>query len=208
MRVYGHRGYAAAHPDNSLAGVVAAFAAGADGVEVDVRRTPSGTLVLSNPYVPDPAGLPLLADVLDAARGRVVCEVKNVPGEPDFDAPASATARLLVALLAGRPDADVVVSSFDWYSLAVARDAGLRTAFVTPPGLALAAALAYAADAGHPEVHPHWSVVDAAGVAAAREAGVAVVPWGVPDAAAFVALRDLGVDGVIADDVRLASDDH
>ncbi len=43
--VIGHRGFAAAFPDNSLAGVLAALAAGADGVEVDVRPCGDGTWV-------------------------------------------------------------------------------------------------------------------------------------------------------------------
>ena len=209
MRVYGHRGYAARHPHNSLAGVRAAFAAGAHGVEVDVRRTPDGDLVLSN--VPLAPGAPAdrLADVLDAATGRVVCEVKNVPGEPDFDAPAEATAHLLVALLAGRPGADVTVSSADWYAVDVARAAGLRTAFLTPPPVTLGASLAYVAGAGHAECHPHWSGVldDAGSVELAHAAGVEVVAWGVTGVAVYRALRAAGVDGVIADDPRALLDD-
>ena len=43
--VIGHRGFPARHPDNSLAGVRAALAAGADGVEVDVRPCADGTWV-------------------------------------------------------------------------------------------------------------------------------------------------------------------
>jgi glycerophosphoryl diester phosphodiesterase len=43
--IIGHRGYAARFAGNSVAGVRAAFAAGADGVEVDVRRSADGTWV-------------------------------------------------------------------------------------------------------------------------------------------------------------------
>ncbi|MDQ1713695.1 MAG: glycerophosphoryl diester phosphodiesterase [Frankiaceae bacterium] len=215
MQVYGHRGSAATHPENSVAGVVAAFAAGADGVEVDVRRTADGLLVLCHdpafagsdePIVAlTAATLPAhaaVADVLDAARGRVVLEVKNMPGEPDFDAPAEATARLLAVLLAGRSGDDVVVSSFDWYAAEVARDAGLRSAFLTPPGIALSAALAYVSDAGHAECHPHWTAVldEPEAVSAAHDAGRAVVCWTVDDVEVARRLRDVGVDGVITND--------
>lgn len=178
----------------------------AHGVAVAVRRTPAGDLVLSNDPLPaDPTGLTPLSDVLDAARGRVICEVKNVPGEPDFDAPAEATAQLLVSALAQRPGTDVVVSSFDWFAIEVARDAGLRTGFRTPSGLALEASLAYVLDAKHAECHPHWSAVldDPAQIAAAHDAGVEVVAWTVDDAGVFDALRDAGVDGVITNDVRV-----
>jgi glycerophosphoryl diester phosphodiesterase len=43
--VIGHRGFAASFPDNSLDGVEAAIAAGADGVEVDIRPCRDGTWV-------------------------------------------------------------------------------------------------------------------------------------------------------------------
>ena len=43
--VIGHRGFPARYPDNTLAGVRAAIAAGADGVEVDVRPCADGTWV-------------------------------------------------------------------------------------------------------------------------------------------------------------------
>ena len=208
MRVYGHRGYPVVHPDNSLAGVVAAFDAGAHGVEVDVRRTPSGDLLLSHDPLPaDLGALTSLSAVLDAARGRVICEVKNLPGEPDFDAPAEATAHLLVSALAGR-DGDIVVSSFDWFAIEVARDAGLRTGFLTPPGLSLEGALGYVTEARHAECHPHWSAVleDPARVNAAHDAGIEVVAWTVDDAEVFRALRDAGVDGVITNDVTLFLD--
>jgi glycerophosphoryl diester phosphodiesterase len=218
MLVYGHRGAAATHPENSVAGVWAAFDAGADGVEIDVRRTADGLLVCchdasfagsSSPIValagadlPDAARV---SDVLAAARGRVILEVKNIPGEPDFDAPAEATARLLVDLLAAVParaSYDVTVSSFDWFAAEVARDAGLRSAFLTPPGIALEASLAYVDDARLDECHPHWTSVleDPSVVATAHEHGRAVVCWTVDDVDAARRLRDLGVDGVITND--------
>ena len=206
MNVYGHRGYAAAHPENSVAGVVAAFDAGAYGVEVDVRRTPDGRLVLSHDPLPDDlTGFATPAEVLDAARGRVILEVKNLPGEPDFDAPVEATAKLLVELLYSREGDDVTVSSFDWFAVERARDAGLRTAFLAPPGIGFEATLAYVDDADHAECHPHWtSVLEApALVAEAHEHGRAVVCWTVDDPDIAAELRNFGVDGVITNDPAL-----
>jgi glycerophosphoryl diester phosphodiesterase len=172
---------------------------------VPTRRTPQGGLVASE----GPAGwggaFGSLGAALDAATGRVVLDVRNVPGEPDFDAPVEDTVRLLVALLAARGTAgaadDVVVSSADWFAAEAARDAGLRAGFRTPPGIALSAALAYVAGAGLAECHPHWrAVLDAPEVvAAAHAAGRAVVCWGGPDAEAAGRLRDAGVDGVMVD---------
>jgi glycerophosphoryl diester phosphodiesterase len=178
-------------------------AAGADGVVVPTRRTPRGGLVAS--AEPGGAG-PALEEVLDAARGRAILDVRNVPGEPDFDAPTEETVRLLVALLAARAGRDgartddVVVSSADWFAAEKARDAGLRAAFVALPGIALSAALAYVSDAGLAECHPHWTAVLEAPEVMAAAQGRAVVCWGVDDPGVARRLRDAGVAGVITND--------
>jgi glycerophosphoryl diester phosphodiesterase len=59
VQVLGHRGSLRPGPENSVAAVRAALAAGADGVEVDVRRTRDGQLVCLH----DPA-------LLDGVRER------------------------------------------------------------------------------------------------------------------------------------------
>jgi glycerophosphoryl diester phosphodiesterase len=77
--IIGHRGFPARHPDNSLAGVLAALAAGADGVEVDVRPCADGTWVCHHDRTRDDrpvrnwsraalrrAGVPALEEVLEA----------------------------------------------------------------------------------------------------------------------------------------------
>ena len=72
MRVIGHRGTPTGpqHVENTLPAIAAALAAGADGVEVDVRATADGVLVLS--HDPD------LGRVLgiDAGAGPVVAETR------------------------------------------------------------------------------------------------------------------------------------
>lgn len=197
--VYGHRGSVRPGPQNSPAAVRAALAAGADGVEVDLRLTPTGLVVSHD----QPAGgEPEAAAVLDAAAGsRLVCEVKNRPGDADYDAPRSGAARALVALLAVRTGDDVVVSSFDWFSLDAVREAGgPPTAFLTPFGMSLRAGVAHAREHGHAEVHPHWSAVTRRGVEVAHEAGLRVVTWTVTTTLAARRLAHLGVDGLICDD--------
>lgn len=80
--VIGHRGFAARFPDNSLAGVRAAFAAGADGVEVDVRPCVDGAWVCHHDRVRNGRqvalwsqaalrrdGVATLAEVVNAAPG-------------------------------------------------------------------------------------------------------------------------------------------
>lgn len=219
MRVLGHRGSRVPGPENTVEAVVGALAAGADGVEVDVRRSADGVLVcLHDPRVRGRAvvrlpadaltrrDVPRLVDVLDAVggRGEVVIEIKNVPGQPDFDAPHEANARALVELLRGRDRTGLRVSSFDWFAIETVRDAGLGlpTCFLTPPRVAVAAAVAYAQEARHSELHAHLRAVlgvrDA--VARAHDAGLRLVVWTVKKVDQALRLRDQGVDGVICDD--------
>ncbi len=176
-----------------------ARAGGADGVEIDVRRTAAGLVVSHDP---PRGGEPPLTDVLAACRGaRVICEVKNRPGDPDYDAPDSATARALVSLLGARTGDDVVISSFDWFSLdAVRALEGPPTAFLTPFGMSMRAGTGHARDHGHAELHPHWSAVTRGGVERAHDAGLTVVVWTITTLIAARRLARLGVDGLICDD--------
>lgn len=222
MRVYGHGGRRGEIPGNSLAGVRLALDAGA-GIEVDVRMTGDGVLVLCHdsdarrvggPKTPlremssaeMPPAVARLEDALDAALGRaqVVIEVKNVPGEPDFDAPQEVVAHAVCDLLLARGRDDVVVSSFDWFAIEVvrARLPAVPTAFITPIGVAAEACVAYAVDAGHAQCHPHLSAVlmQPESVEVAHAAGIEVACWTVDDLDDLAELAAAGVDAVITDD--------
>jgi len=161
--------------------------------------------------------IPALEEVLDVCcgRGQVVLEVKNVPGEPDFDAPRERTSRLLLDLLRGRRRAgledDVVISSFDWFALDLVREqrdhddwAGRppRTALLTLPGIALLAGISTAVEAGYDEVHAPVETIRQAPemVRRARDVGRAVVAWTVSTATEAAEMRTAGVDAVICDD--------
>jgi glycerophosphoryl diester phosphodiesterase len=122
--IIGHRGFASRFPDNSLAGIRAAIAAGADGVEVDVRPCADGDWVCHHDlrrlgreigsWRLGPlrrAGAPALAEVVDAMpAGRwLFVEVKPVaaaeltrrlPGLVDLLGPRAATTRVISSSLA------------------------------------------------------------------------------------------------------------
>jgi len=214
MQIYGHRGSGAGAGENTVESIKRALDAGAAGVEVDARRTRDGRLVTSHePLVSGRTiietdhdelaaiGVELLSDVLDVVRGRgrVIVEIKNQPWEPDFDAPDEASVAALSALLC--PDDDVVVSSFDFYAAEAARDAGLRAAFLSMPGVRPAAAIAYVAETGLAEAHV-W-VGDVLGdlhcVQTALQAGVRLVAWTATSTDQLDTLRAAGVPAVIAD---------
>lgn len=192
MLVLAHRGLTApSRPENTVAAVDAALAVGADGVEVDVRLTADGVLVLSHDAdlrrvagVRDAvADLPWAAlarraqergvqlacaeQVLLAAVGRrVVLEVKQPPPAPSATTrTAGAVCRLLGALQRDGLPLDVTVSSFSAEMVArVAAVAppGIRTALLGRPLVRPTSLLRQALDVGHDEVHPHVSSLLAA----------------------------------------------
>jgi len=119
--IIGHRGFAAKHPDNSLAGVSAALEIGADGVEIDVRPCADGVWVCHHnrtrgrrPIAEWPlaalerVGVPTLAAVTGAvpAHRWLFVEIKPL-------AAATLDAHLadLVALLGPRAGRTRVISS-------------------------------------------------------------------------------------------------
>jgi glycerophosphoryl diester phosphodiesterase len=82
--VVAHRGLVGPAPENTLESIAAAFSAGADAAEVDVRRGRDGRLILAHDPLQgargalgpssDPVGTPApveLADALTLARGRL-----------------------------------------------------------------------------------------------------------------------------------------
>ena len=202
--------------------MAAAIVAGADGCEVDVRRTADGVLVCHHdPHVGTRAvietssaelhacGVPLLSDVIAAAgTRRLVIEVKNNPDEPDFAADAVA-ARLLVEQLARLGPLDnVLISSFDTASIDVAQAAGWPVGLLTLPGVSVAAGLAHATASGYQELHAHVSAIEAPAPDpgfAVREAGLRLVAWTVTSAEQVMSLLGRGVDAVICDDPTLAA---
>lgn len=128
IAVIGHRGWRERHPDNSLPGLIAA-AVVCDAVEVDVRRSADGKLVLA--HDPEIGGLTvastpwsvlaevelgggakpcLLDEALAALPGiPVLIEIKNTPGESGYEPDH----RLgLEAAAMARPS-DVLIS-FNW----------------------------------------------------------------------------------------------
>lgn len=214
MRVIAHRGFAAEHPENTLAAFRAASAS-ADAVEFDVRQCGSGDLVVIHDATVDRVtdatgsvssfaaselgaldvvesgeGVPTLRDALDAVPPDV-----GVNAEVKEDGVAADAA----SALAAAPH-DVLVSSFSADALAGVRDA--------EPGVPVA--LLFRGDSGGnlqralgldcAAVHPRADLcLDADIVAAAHDAGMDVNAWTVADRETAVTLRQVGVDGVIAD---------
>lgn len=214
--VIGHRGASAAFPENTLAAFRGAADAGADWVELDVRRTADGALVVHHDPVADgavivgtaradlPERIPTLAAALAlcvAVDLGVNVEIKSDPDEPDFD-PDYAVVDAVLALLAGDDvprGSRLLVTSFD--PACVGRVRALAPDIPTGQ-LAFDLSdrdgiLERAAAAGHVSVNPWDPFVDAALVEAAHGLGLAVYPWTVDAPERMAELLALGVDGII-----------
>ncbi len=219
--IVGHRGAPHRARENTLEAFAAARDEGADGVELDVHRTADGVLVVHHDADAETVGvlatqpfaavrgalawLPTLAEVLDECRGLLVnIEIKNSPGDADFDA-GLGVSDLVVDLLHGREGDEVLVSSFHLPSIGRvhARDPAIPTGYLAvldPPPLD---AIAVAVSGGHRAIHPFFGILAdrAAGtvVEAAHTLGIAVNAWTVNEPDEIRRLAAAGVDAVITD---------
>ena len=219
-QIIAHRGASAVEPENTVPAFRRAVAMGADGIELDVRRTADDRLIVHHDarlsdgrVIRDtrrddlPEHVPELAVALDACDGVFVnIEIKNDPNEPDFD-PTDWVAHRTLALL-DRRGADVrwLISSFRFETVERCRllSPRLRTAWLV--GSLDDTIVSRTVAAGHVAVHPWVHVLDEEQVRRAHGAGLAVNTWTCDDPARLRELIAWGVDGICTNvpDVALA----
>ncbi|HEX2851454.1 MAG TPA: glycerophosphodiester phosphodiesterase [Acidimicrobiales bacterium] len=221
--IWGHRGASRAKPENTVEAFLEAARLGADGVELDVRRTRDGALAVHHDAALGdgrlivetdagdlPPAVPFLGQALDACAGMLVnIEIKNVQIDPDYD-PDETVAAGVAALVRERSLHDrVIVSSFSLAAIdrIADLDADIRRGWLVWSGADQRKAVDLAAEHGHHAVHPYHEVVDDALVDAAHAAGLAVNTWTVDDPDRIRWLVGLGVDAVITNvpDVAIAA---
>ena len=219
--VWAHRGARTVAPENTIEAFSRALALGADGVELDVHRTGDGELVVHHDAAAPELGvlaqlplseirarrpdIPTLEEVLDCCAGSLVnVEIKNSPGDDDFDR-AEHAAEAVVALLDARRRVDrVLVSSFHLPTIDRIHDldASVPTGYLVF-GDDLVGALERCTAGGHVALHPNsWFLGEPALgdlLTQARAAGVAVNVWTVNDETEIARLAAAGVDAVITD---------
>lgn len=224
MEVIGHRGQvlAGGPSENTAAAVIAAQAAGADGVEVDVRLTRDRVAVclhdrdlrrlagISTPVeqlsdadlgavlLPSGHRIARLDEIAAASDGLVVAELKHETGCPR----ALVTAAL--ESLTGAASHRVMVSSCSTAALAEARRLApsVRLALVSLPGVRAVDGLAHVVAAGHHELHaPAGEVLADPRVAGlARHQRRVLRCWTVNRTRDARRLERAGVTAVITDD--------
>jgi glycerophosphoryl diester phosphodiesterase len=230
-----HRGASAVEAENTLAAFEAAIVAGADAVEFDVRVTADGAaVVMHDPDVGRTTGgrglvrdltleevkrlrirtvegaveVPTLAEALRCCSGRVGVdvEIKNLPGEPDFEPDRqTAVEATLAALDEVSFSGSVLMSSFNPLSIAhvhrLAPD--VQTGLLTDRDVDATVAIAYAAAEGHTWALPFIRSVLGTGeqvVAEAHAAGLRLGVWITDEPTEAVRLWEAGVDAVATND--------
>ncbi len=225
--VLAHRGASRVAPENTIEAFSRARELGADGVELDVRRTLDDVLVVHHDPAVDGFGLiaahtfaavraarpdtPTLLEVLaECSQLLLNVEIKCLPWEPDADGAERPVVRAVAAAVrAHAPDA--IVSSFDLDAVDACRVFApeIATAWLTS-GQDIATASAIAAAHGHPWLHPDCRAAltePEAGIRAAHDRGVRVDVWTVDAPDEIRVLAAAGVDAIVTNvpDVALAA---
>jgi glycerophosphoryl diester phosphodiesterase len=230
--VIGHRGASAIEAENTLPAFEAAIAAGADAVEFDVRTTADGIVVVMHDAdvarttdgkglvhdlrleelkrlrirtaAGDETEVPTLEEVLACVTGRagVDIELKNIPGEPDFDPNAESLAEATISAVhrAGFIGT-VLLSSFNPFSLARVREIApdISTGLLCDPSVSARAALGFSMEQGHDWVLPFVDRLREAGdgfTTNIHDAGLLVGTWVVDDPEIAVSLMRADVDAI------------
>lgn len=221
--VIAHRGASRLARENTIEAFELAVTMGVDGIELDVRRSLDGRLVVHHDarigggaaiidlHRSDlPAHIPDLHDALVACNSRigvtVNIEIKNDPDEPDFDG-ARSIAPLVVreARAVGDPER-WLISSFDLAMIdaVVATGAGIATAWLVDEVPAGAVPLLRAR--GHSALHPAVDTLVRSTVDECHDSGVAVNTWTCDDPERMRELIGWGIDGICTNvpDIALA----
>lgn len=211
VSVIAHRGASKAARENTVEAFRLARELGAEAVELDVRRTTDGVLVVHHDcrlpderviadttYIDLPDHVPTLAEALDACEGMWVnVEIKNDPGEPDFDESESIADETVAHLLARDDDARWVISCFriETVDRCHALAPQIRTAWLcmgAPDGIADVLVAK-----GHVALHPWVKELTQPTIVACHAVGIEVNTWTCDDPARMTELIGWGIDGIV-----------
>ncbi|MEI8239363.1 MAG: glycerophosphodiester phosphodiesterase [Actinomycetota bacterium] len=209
-QVIAHRGASRAEPENTVNAFRRARTMGANAVELDVRRSRDGVLVVHhNPHLPDlrlvadtlagelSASVPTLGQALDACEGMWVnVEIKNDSEEPDFDVTESIADETIAHLLARADDDRWLISCFRLETVDRCHQLAphIRTAWLcgeVPAGIA-----PDLVRRGHCAVHPWVGLLTAQTIDECHAAGLQVNTWTCDDPDRMRELVDWGIDGI------------
>ena len=193
---------------------------GADGVELDVRLSGDGALVvhhdagiaglgaIAEVKTADlPPWVPLLGAVLDVCGPMIVnIEIKNIPGQAHWD-PQESVANMVAVLLGERTGlGPVMVSSFSMSVIdaVLGVDPSIPTGWLTRISYDQDAALASVIEHGHSALVVPGDAIGSSMVERSHSQGVKVWAWTVDVASEMAEMARSGVDAIITNEVAEA----
>lgn len=223
--IYGHRGARAHARENTVAAYALAIEHGADGVELDVRRSRDGAIIIHHEDRAEPGSPPFITQDLRTIRAATPwvptldeawmaigdeallnIEIKNDIDEADFDQSRRIATDVVRWIESQEGTERILVSSFDGVALAAVRDRApdLATGLLATAAVHPMTAIEWAKRDGHVSVNLPAPVVleDAAGIVTAARP-LKVMVWTVNDPSSALALAEAGVDGLFSDDPGL-----
>jgi glycerophosphoryl diester phosphodiesterase len=218
--VFAHRGAHLHERENTLGAFRDAVALGVGGVELDVRRTLDGALIvhhdptigpraIAHTYARDlPAYVPTFEAALDVLTDVTVnVEVKNLKDsrEPTYDESGTFVRAVLDVVHQTPPDSSIVISCFDLATCTHARsyDPQMNVGWLVWKG-SLFEALEHAHQLRLSAVNPHFSLVTPAGQQRAGELDMSLNVWTVNESKDILDMAALGVSSIITDQPALA----
>lgn len=225
--IYAHRGDRSRAADNTLEAYRLAVEAGADGIELDIRRTADGVLVMSHddrvhgqPPISDltfeelrkrTPQVPSLAETLAAVPRRIFLnvEIKNQPDQAGYDETRDIVDESLAAIVLHDDVSRILLSSFDPAS--VERASSFRSDVLcgqlitehVPIEDGIRAATNLSIDALHPPMEAFRRNPKST-VRQIHDAGLSAVVWNANTAEDVRSVAAAGVDIVITDDPGMA----
>jgi glycerophosphoryl diester phosphodiesterase len=159
----------------------------------------------AEPYVP----MTSLREILNYAKSSgatLNLEIKNIPGEKDFDPTDAFAMTIIETIKASRlPLKQLIIQSFYPANLDVAKLElpGVETAFLTGAGSTNYAGPEFAAARGYTGWSPGWPVTTT-DVDLAHTLGLKVVPWTIDNPADVKAAAAAGVEALITNEPMMA----
>jgi glycerophosphoryl diester phosphodiesterase len=217
--VYAHRGAHLNTRENTLDAFREARTLGVAGVELDVRRTADGALVVHHDPVVElmviahreasdlPGFVPHLEEALAELYGLFVnVEIKNSrdPSEPTYD-DSGTVVREVVACVRASSDSAISISCFDLATCRQVREEGedIEVGWLLAKG-SLDEYFEIARAERFTALNPHYSMVTPEGQRHAADSGLALNVWTVNSARDLTAMGLAGVASVITDEPALA----
>jgi glycerophosphoryl diester phosphodiesterase len=214
--VFAHRGAHLNVRENTLDSFREARELGVAGVELDVRRTSDGVMVVHHDPVVEfmtiaqtptrdlPGYVPSLDESLQVMAGLCVnVEIKNSPDESDYDDSGSVVRDVLTCITAV-PETAVMISCFDLATCEAVRTQSETVNLAWLVQRTLGDSLERARAARLTGVNPHVSLVNADVKRRADELGLTLNVWTVNSPRDLAAMGQLGVTSVITDEPSLA----